>query len=246
MPNTQSKILIIIPVYNEAANIVALLEEIHQTYPKLDILVVNDASTDNSGQLAEATGFATVINLPFNLGIGGSVQTGFKYARAHHYEIALQLDGDGQHKVSEIKKLIGPINEQEADVVIGSRFNRKSGGFKTNPMRRTGIKIFEWFSFLLIRQRITDHTSGFRAFNRRAFEFLADNYPTDFPEPEVVILLGRNRFKIMEVFTQMMRRQGGVSSIPLAKGPYYMIKVMLSMFMASIRSRTIKEEKPRS
>lgn len=245
MRKVKEKILVIIPTYNESENIVGLLSEIHETYPDLDICVVNDASTDGSGQLAESTGHAIVINLPINLGIGGSVQTGFKYARENDYGIVLQLDGDGQHKVSEIAKLIQPILDHEADVVIGSRFNRKNKGFTTQALRRIGIKIFEWFSYLLIRQRITDHTSGFRSFNRKAFEFLADNYPTDFPEPEVVILLGRNRFRIVEVFTQMMRRQGGVSSIPVAKGPYYMIKVMLSMFMASIRSRIIKEEKPK-
>jgi len=240
------KILVIIPVYNESENIVEVLDEIHATYPDLDMLVVNDASTDGSGELAESTGLATVVNLPINLGIGGSVQTGFKYARNNDYDIVLQLDGDGQHKVSEIEKLIEPIMNGDADVVIGSRFNRKSKGFTTQALRRVGIKIFEWFSYVLIQQRITDHTSGFRSFNNKSFSFLAENYPTDYPEPEVVILLGRNRFRILEVFTQMMKRQGGVSSIPVAKGPYYMMKVLLSMFMASIRSRIIKEEKPNS
>lgn len=240
------KILVIIPVYNESENIEGLLHEIHDTYPELDILVVNDASTDGSGKLAEATQIATVVNLPINLGIGGSVQTGFKYGRENEYDIVLQLDGDGQHKVSEIKKLIDPIKSDEADVVIGSRFNKKSEGFTTQTLRRVGIKVFELFSYILIQQKITDHTSGFRAFNKKAFKFLADNYPADYPEPEVVILLGRNRFRIVEVFTQMMERQGGVSSIPVAKGPYYMMKVLLSMFMASIRSRIIKDEKPKS
>ncbi len=243
MKKKSSDILIIIPTFNESANISGLIERVKETYPGWDILVVNDASTDGSGGIAESTGKAFVINLPYNLGIGGSVQTGFKYARNKGYQIALQFDGDGQHKVSEIKKLVKPLKDGEADVVIGSRFNRKSDGFKTQYVRRIGIKIFEWFSFLLIRQKITDHTSGFRAYNRKVFCFLADNYPTDFPEPEVVILLGHNGFKMKEVFTQMLRRQGGASSIPLAKGPYYMIKVMLSMFMASIRSKIIKEEK---
>ena len=222
------KILVIIPVYNESENIVGLLHEIHDTYPDLDILVVNDASTDGSGILAEATRIATVVNLPINLGIGGSVQTGFKYGRENEYDLVLQLDGDGQHKVTEIQKLIEPIKSDEADVVIGSRFNRKSEGFTTQTLRRVGIKVFELFSYILIQQKITDHTSGFRAFNKKAFEFLADNYPTDYPEPEVVILLGRNRFRIVEVFTQMMERQGGISSIPVTKGPYYMMKVLLS------------------
>jgi glycosyltransferase involved in cell wall biosynthesis len=240
------KVLVIIPVYNEAESITGIINQVSEMYPGYDILVVNDASTDNSGYLAESTNRASVIHLPFNLGIGGSVQTGFKYAREKGYDIALQFDGDGQHKVDEIEKLVSAISEGEADVVIGSRFNKKGEGYKTQYLRRIGIKIFEWFSYLLIQQRITDHTSGFRAYNKRAFSFLASNYPTDFPEPEVVILLGRNRFKMMEIFTQMMRRQGGVSSIPVIKGPYYMIKVLLSMFMASIRTRIIKEEKPKS
>jgi len=234
--------LIIIPVYNESASIMRLIYELAEIYPHWDILVVNDASSDGSGELAESTGKAIVIDLPYNLGIGGCVQTGFRYARNHKYDIALQFDGDGQHRVEEIRKLIKPIRDDEADVVIGSRFNVRHNGYKTQTLRRIGIKIFEWLSFVLIRQKITDHTSGFRAYNRKAFTFLADHYPTDFPEPEVVILLGRNGFRMKEVFTQMLRRQGGVSSITLARGPYYMIKVMLSMIMASVRTRIINEE----
>ncbi len=242
MKEKKQSVLIIIPVYNESANIRKLIYELSSAYPEYDILVVNDSSTDNSGEIAESTHKATVIHLPINLGIGGSVQTGFKYARKHNYSFALQFDGDGQHKVEEIKKLVNPLEKEEADVVIGSRFNIKHNGFKTDKTRRIGIKIFEYLSYLLINQRITDHTSGFRSYNRKAINFLANNYPTDFPEPEVVILLGRNRFKIKEVFTQMLERQGGVSSIPLAKGPYYMIKVMLSMIMASMRSRIVNED----
>jgi glycosyltransferase involved in cell wall biosynthesis len=210
-------------------------------FPDFDMLVVNDASTDNSSALVKENGKAVLVDLPFNLGIGGAVQTGFKYAREHGFDVALQFDGDGQHQVSEIKKLVDMIHEGEADVVIGSRFNEKTEGFTTHTVRRIGIKIFQLFSYLLIRQRITDHTSGFRAYSRRAFSFLADHYPTDYPEPEVVILLGRNHFVMKEVFTQMLKRQGGVSSIPLAKGPYYMMKVLLAMFMASIRSRIISD-----
>jgi len=235
------KVLIIIPVYNESASIGKIIDEISEKFPEYDILTINDASTDDSGSIAEASRKAAVINLPFNLGIGGAVQTGFKYARERDYGIALQFDGDGQHQVSEISKLVKVVEGGEADVVIGSRFNEKTDGFTTYALRRIGIMIFQLFSYLMIRQKITDHTSGFRAYNRRAFCFLANHYPTDFPEPEVVILLGRNRFILKEVFTQMLRRQGGVSSIPLTKGPYYMIKVLLAMFMASIRSRIITE-----
>lgn len=243
MSKKKKDVLIIIPVYNESANIVELIHEVADVYTEWDILVVNDASTDDSGKLAESTGKAIVIHLPINLGIGGCVQTGFKYASRHNYRIALQFDGDGQHKVSEIAKLVKPLRKKEADVIIGSRFNIKHDGYKSDPVRRIGIKIFEFLSYLLIRQRITDHTSGFRAYNRKAFRFLAENYPTDFPEPEVVILLGKNGFRIKEKFAQMLQRQGGISSIPLAKGPYYMFKVMLSMIMASMRSRIVNEEK---
>lgn len=236
------KVLVIIPAYNEAETIASLLQQIHHENPSWDILVVNDASKDETEAIAKATGLARVVSLPFNLGIGGAVQTGFKYAFRNGYDVALQFDGDGQHPVSEIKNLVDLIERDEADVVIGSRFNKKQNGVKTHYLRRTGIKIFEWFSFVLIRQRITDHTSGFRAYNRKAFTFLASNYPTDYPEPEVVILLGKNKFRMKETFTQMLERQGGISSIPIAKGPYYMIKVLLAMFMASIRSRIIYPE----
>jgi glycosyltransferase involved in cell wall biosynthesis len=236
------KILIIIPVYNEAENIERVIDSLVREKQPWDILVVNDDSTDHSSELARKTGHATVIDLPFNLGIGGGVQTGFKYAKKHGYDIALQFDGDGQHKVEEIYKLLDLVVSKQADVAIGSRFNQKHKGFKSSPVRRVGIKIFEWFSYLLIRQRITDHTSGFRAFNRNALEYLADNYPSDYPEPEAVVMLGKNNFTIKEVFTQMYERQGGVSSISLIQGPYYMIKVLLSMFMASIRSKTYENE----
>jgi glycosyltransferase involved in cell wall biosynthesis len=236
------KTLVIIPVYNESASIGRIILAISEQFPDIDVLVVNDASTDDSADIVRKTGKAILVNLPYNLGIGGAVQTGFKYAREHGYDMALQFDGDGQHKVSEISKLMEAVEGGEADVVIGSRFTKKSRGFKPNTLRRVGIRIFQLFSYILIRQRITDHTSGFRAYNRRAFSFLADHYPTDFPEPEVVILLGRNRFIMKEVFTQMLRRQGGVSSIPLAKGPYYMMKVLLAMFMASIRSRIYTQQ----
>jgi glycosyltransferase involved in cell wall biosynthesis len=238
-----NQVLIIIPAYNEAENIASVIDQLHRDgNGQWDLLVVNDASKDDTGNIARATGRAYVVDLPFNLGIGGGVQTGFKFARKYGYTIAMQFDGDGQHQASEIPKLLELVRSGAADVAIGSRFNQKHDGFRSSATRRLGIRIFEWFSFLLIRQRITDHTSGFRAFNRKAIEFLADNYPSDYPEPEAIVMLGKNGFRMKEVFTQMMERQGGISSISLAKGPYYMIKVLLSMFMASIRSKTYKHE----
>jgi len=239
----KNNILIIVPAFNEAENISQVIHRLYDENCDWDILVVNDASTDNTSELARATGKVTaVIDLPFNLGIGGCVQTGFRYARDNGYDYALQFDGDGQHSAEEIRKLLDLVISGEADVAIGSRFREKHEGFKSSVYRRVGIRIFEWFSFMLIRQRITDHTSGFRAYNKKAICFLTDYYPDDYPEPEVVILLGRNNFTIQETFTQMHERQGGVSSIPLTKGPYYMIKVMLAMFMASIRSKVYTHE----
>jgi len=236
------KILIIVPAYNEADNIRGVILKLQEENETWDVLVINDASTDNTSAIARETGFAEVIDLPFNLGIGGCVQTGFRYARKKNYDIALQFDGDGQHSAEEICKLLEIVRSKHADVAIGSRFSQKHNGFKSSAYRRVGIRLFEWFSYLLIHQRITDHTSGFRAYNRKAVHFLADHYPSDYPEPEVVILLGKNGFKIRETFTQMHERKGGVSSIPLTKGPYYMIKVMLAMFMSAIRSKIYYHE----
>jgi len=235
--------LVIVPAYNEAENIEKVLHDLSSNKTEWDIVVVNDCSRDNTSLLAKNINLATVIDLPYNLGIGGCVQTGFKYARNSHYKIVLQFDGDGQHNASEIQKLIEIVKSGGADVAIGSRFNKKHDGFKSSVFRRIGIKVFEYFSYVLIRQRITDHTSGFRAYNRSSLCFLADHYPTDYPEPEVVILLGRNGFKMKEVFTEMHERKGGLSSIPLHKGPYYMVKVMLSMFMASIRTKVYQDER---
>lgn len=237
-----SKILIIVPAYNEAENIRGVIHKLRSVNDKWDVLVINDCSIDNTSAIARETGHAVVLDLSVNLGIGGCVQTGFRYARKYGYDYALQFDGDGQHSAEEIHKLLSIVMNNEADAAIGSRFRQKHDGFKSSHSRRIGIRIFEFFSFLLIHQRITDHTSGFRAYNRKALSFLADHYPSDYPEPEVVILLGRNGFKIKETFTQMHERQGGVSSIPLTKGPYYMIKVMLAMFMSAIRSKIYTHE----
>jgi len=230
------KVLIIIPVYNEEASLTKVLRELQIHCPNCDLLVVNDASTDRSAVVAAETGLATVLQLPYNLGIGGCVQTGFRYAVTHHYDIAVQVDGDGQHNPEDVDRLLAVLHAGGADVVIGSRFNiRAVDGFRSTGMRRLGIRILGFASKILTGQRITDHTSGFRAFNRKAFSLLAHNYPGDYPEPEAIVLLSKQGFRITEIFTQMFERQGGVSSIPLHKGPYYMTKVLLSMCMAALR-----------
>ena len=232
-----SEVLIIIPAYNEAANIVNVINSIKDYYPEYDIVVINDGSEDNTGPLAESTNKAYVVHLPYNIGIGGSVQTGFKFAKKHDYKIACQFDGDGQHMIQEIQKIIEPIEKMEADCVIGSRFAQKQDCYKPNTLRMLGIFILRFFSFLIVHQRISDQTSGFRAYNKKSIAFLAKHYPKDYPEPEIIILLGRNGFTIKEVFTEMRERQGGISSIPFYRGPYYIIKVLLAMAMAALRSK---------
>lgn len=229
--------LVIIPAYNEAETIVEVISSIKAAYPEFNILVVNDGSTDETGTLAKSTKKAVVINLPFNIGIGGAVQCGLKYASKNDFQFALQFDADGQHLISEIQKILKPVMNGEADCMIGSRFVQASKSFRPSSVKMLGIRLMRFFSYVYTKQQISDQSSGFRAFNIKAIRFLAEHYPGGYPEPEVIVLLAKNGFIIKEVFTQMRERQGGVSSIPLWKGPYYIIRVLLSMTMAAIRSK---------
>ena len=233
----RERILIIIPAYNEEKNIAKVIYSLINANPDYECLVVNDGSKDNTQREAEATGLGTVIQLPSNLGIGGAVQTGFKYAFYNDIDYAIQFDGDGQHLASEIPKILAPLKTNDYDVCIGSRFVEKTLGFQSTFMRRIGIRIFEWMSRVLIRKKITDSTSGFRAYNKQAIAFLAANYPTDYPEPETVILLGKNDFRIREVSVEMIERQGGESSISGLKSAHYMVKVILAMLMTAQRQK---------
>jgi glycosyltransferase involved in cell wall biosynthesis len=233
----KQKILIVVPAYNEGKNIVQVIAVLKKVVPYADVLVVNDGSKDDTSQAAKSTRKAIVIDMPINVGIGGAVQTGFIYAHRNHYDVAIQFDGDGQHKAEEIKTLLAPIQNNKADVVIGSRFCENRPGFKSSFARRIGIKIFEIVNLLLIRKHVTDNTSGFRAYNKKAIAFLAEHYPNDFPEPEAVIVLGRNGFRMQEVYTEMIERQGGQSSISGLKSAYYMIKVLLAIMISSIRPK---------
>ncbi|WP_096084716.1 glycosyltransferase family 2 protein [Agaribacterium haliotis] len=235
------RILIIIPAYNEAASIVGVVNSINEQKKGYFCVVINDGSQDDTAQLAENAG-AKVLDLPANLGIGGAVQTGFKYAKRFNFDVAIQFDGDGQHMASEIPKLIHKLDDGY-DICIGSRFVEQTQGFQSTRIRRLGIYFFETLNRLLIKQRVTDSTSGFRAYGRPAIEFLADNYPTDYPEPEAVIELARAGFKLTEVATEMKARQGGESSISSWKSIYYMVKVSISMLMAYWRSRKNDESK---
>ena len=236
------KIIIIIPAYNEEKNINNVIKSLKKENSEFECLVINDGSKDNTQIVAESSGLATVIQLPANLGIGGAVQTGFKYAFYHNFDYAIQFDGDGQHLASEIAKIVHPLKNKECDICIGSRFLKKTQGFQSTFMRRMGIKIFEVLSGILIKQKITDSTSGFRAYNKESIVFLASNYPTDYPEPETIILLGKNDFTIKEVSVEMIERQGGESSISGLKSAYYMIKVVLAMLMTAQRQKIRRED----
>ena len=231
----QSDLLVIVPAYNEANVIGQVLEELRSLDIPMDILVVNDGSTDSTAVQARDSGLAMVVDLAKNLGIGGAVQTGFKYAARHGYPFAIQFDGDGQHLAAEIPTLLETLRERSAGMVIGSRFLDHGEGYRSTFVRRLGIRLFQTVNSWLIGQRITDNTSGFRAYDRGAIEFLARHYPVDYPEPEAVILLGRNGFRLAEVRTRMRERQGGGSSIAGIRGVYYMIKVLLAILMTAMR-----------
>jgi hypothetical protein len=231
----RGEILVIVPAYNEELNIGSVLDDLHKVRLAIDVLVIDDGSSDQTAKVARASGQARVINLPKNLGIGGAVQTGFKYAARNGYGTAIQFDGDGQHLAAEIPRLVETLQEHSANMAIGSRFLEESAGYRSTFTRRIGIRLFQMVNSVLIGQRVTDNTSGFRAYDRRAIEFLAHHYPVDYPEPEAVILLGRNGFRIAEVSTRMRERQGGGSSIHGVTGVYYVIKVLLAILMTAIR-----------
>jgi hypothetical protein len=234
-PEKRAEILVIIPAYNEERNIANVIADLKSLDIVLDIVVINDGSRDRTSRIARSSGQAQVIDLPKNLGIGGAVQTGFKYAARNSYEIAIQFDGDGQHLAVEIPKLLKALQARETSMVIGSRFLDEQAGYRSTFVRRIGIRLFRVVNSVLIGRRITDNTSGFRAYDHRAIVFLSRHYPVDYPEPEAVILLGRNRFGIAEVYTRMAERQGGGSSIAGVTGLYYMIKVLLAILMTALR-----------
>ena len=230
---------VIIPCYNEAANIARVIEEVSQFAENLEILVINDASMDQTSLAARKTQKATVIDLPANLGVGGAVQTGLKYAKAMGYSCAIKLDGDGQHPSEAIQSLLKPLIDLEADIAVGSRFLSANSGFKSSFLRRVGIKFFEKLGIILTGQRFTDATSGFRAYNRKAIEFMAENYPTfDYPEPEELVLASLHGLRLKEVPTTMRDRWSGESTISSTFSVYFMLKVTLAMIF--IYFRTLK------
>lgn len=227
------KRLIIIPDYNEAENIVKTVEAIKEKAKGFDYIIINDCSTDRTKNICEENGY-NVINLPINLGIGGAVQTGYKYAYNHDYDIAVQVDGDGQHDPLFLGVMAQYLEEHSADMVIGSRFIEKKG-FQSSRARRIGIVFFTKLIKIMTGATITDPTSGLRMVGRNVIELFSNDYPRDYPEPESVVAILRRHMKVIEIPVVMKEREGGVSSISLKKSVYYMIKVTLAILIERIR-----------
>ncbi len=223
------KILVIVPAYNEEKSLPGVIRDLRESVPSADVLVVNDGSKDATADVARKLD-VSVLNLPFNLGIGGAVQSGYLYAVRNNYDIAVQFDGDGQHVGKEIIKLLHPLETGAADMVIGSRFLVPSK-YKAPVFRSVGIWIFSFVLSRVMATSVTDSTSGFRAASRSVIEFFARNYPDDYPEVESLVLLHKVNKRMMEVPVTMRERTGGKSSITPVRSIYYMIKVLIAIFI---------------
>jgi glycosyltransferase involved in cell wall biosynthesis len=235
------KILVIVPAYNEEESVGKVVEGVHALLPEAEVLVVNDGSTDLTSEKARARG-ATVLELPFNLGIGGAMQAGYRYAYEKGCDIAIQVDADGQHDPKEIAKLLKALEEKKMDVAMGSRFLGHSE-FKSSLMRRIGISIFSRVISTIVGQKITDPTSGFRAANRKAIQLFALDYPQDYPEPEVVVLLHQCGLKMTEIPVAMSQRYAGESSITKMRSVYYMVKVLLAILVDCFKKHPFSERR---
>lgn len=226
------KTLIIIPAYNEELNIQKVVNNIIENYPQYDYVVVNDGSTDCTREICDREQYC-YIDLPINLGIGGAVQAGYRYACDNDYDIAIQIDGDGQHNIAYADEMVSLITQNKADIVIGSRFIEKQG-FQSSGSRRMGIKILSGFIKLCTGTKIQDVTSGFRAINKKFIDIYCLDYPNDYPEPEAIVTAVMYQGRIKEIPVVMNERQGGESSIRFWNSVYYMIKVTLAIFIRRI------------
>ena len=229
------KKLVIIPAYNESGNIDKTINDIKQNAPDFDYVIINDCSTDKTLEVLRKKGY-NYLNLPINLGIGGAVQTGYRYAYYHGYDMAVQFDGDGQHNAAYLDEMAEVLVETDSDMVIGSRFIAKEG-FQSSGLRRVGIGFFTKLIKMLTKKVITDPTSGMRIVNRRLLEVFTNDYPKDYPEPESTVTALSKGYKITEIPVKMNEREEGASSISNLKGVYYMIKVSIAIIIARLNNR---------
>lgn len=226
--------LAVVPAFNESATIVAVVEALREHAPQFDTLVIDDGSSDETYLHAFRAG-AKVIKLPFNVGIGGAVQTGFVYAREHGYDFVAQVDADGQHDSLELVRLIEAMERESVDMVCGSRFLSDDHHYPAPISRRTGIHIFAFLLSRIVGMRVSDPTSGFRLYNRRAIELFARDYPHDYPEVEAILLMHAHRLRSCEIPAQMRPRLTGESAISSTQSVYYMVKVLLAVFVGLFR-----------
>jgi glycosyltransferase involved in cell wall biosynthesis len=227
------KRIAVVPAYNEEESVARVIDEIRGFDADFEIVVIDDGSADRTAEVAEEHG-ARVLRLPFNLGIGGAVQTGFRYAHEHGFELVLRVDGDGQHDATEAGALAEPVLAGEADVAVGSRFTGAEG-YRSSRSRRVGIRVLAWVVSRLVHERVTDPTSGFQVANRRAIALFAADYPHDYPEVEATVLAAKHRLRRAEVAVSMRERAAGRSSIGAVHSVYYMTKVLLALFVGLFR-----------
>ena len=230
----------IVPAFNEEASVARVVDELRAFDPGLEVVVVDDGSTDRTAEVARGRG-ARVVRLPFNLGIGGAVQTGFRYAWEHGFDLAVRVDGDGQHDPRELGAVLEPVLAGEADIAVGSRFTGREG-YRSSRSRRIGIRLLAAVVSALTGQRVTDPTSGFQAANRLGIRLFAADYPHDYPEAEATVMVFKHRLRLREVPVAMRARESGRSSITAVRSVYYMVKVLLAIFVALFRRKAVPLE----
>ncbi|MFM7023117.1 MAG: glycosyltransferase family 2 protein [Flavobacteriales bacterium] len=232
-------VAVIIPAYNEEANIAAVVGKINELEKQSGFtfvpIVINDGSLDQTGEIIRKLSCID-LHLPLNQGIGAAVQTGLLYAQRNNFDYAVQVDGDGQHPIANVYDMLKAMEQQQADVVIGSRYI-ENVGYRSTFVRRIGIRYFEYLNYLLVGVRITDNTSGLRLYNKKAIDTIVELYPDDYPEPEAIVLFKKKGLKFIEIPVVMHERTGGKSSITFSRSIYYMVKVSLALIFASIRKR---------